>query len=161
MDSAVGDELLGEFSASIPQTSRFANLQAAIGLLQLEQIDAFNAGARRNAEILTENLKDLTGIKPPRSVKGDHIYVYYPLTVAPEKRDDLRGFLLRHGFDSKITDMSDCMALKAFRDPGGSRDEGRDSADASILEICVYPVISEKSISKLARAIREWARTPT
>ncbi len=157
MDSAVGDELLGEFSGSVPRVSRFANLQAAIGLLQLEQIDAFNAGARRNAEILTENLKGLTGVKPPRSVSGDHIYVYYPLSVAPEKRDDLRRFLLRHGFDSKITDMSDCMALKAFRDSEGSRDKGREAAEASILEICVYSVISEKSIYRLARSIREWA----
>ena len=46
MDSAVGDELLVEFSGSAPRVSRFANLQAAIGLLQLHQVDEFNAGAR-------------------------------------------------------------------------------------------------------------------
>ena len=102
MDSAVGDELLGEFSGSAPRVSRFANLQAAIGLLQLDQVDEFNDGARRNARILTEGLKGATGVRPPRSMTDDHIYVYYPLTVAPEKRDELRRYLLRHGFDSKI-----------------------------------------------------------
>jgi dTDP-4-amino-4,6-dideoxygalactose transaminase len=157
MDSAVGVELLGEFSGSVPRASRFANLQAAIGLLQLQQIDAFNAGARRNAEILTENLKDLTSVGVPRSVRGDHIYVYYPLTVAPERRDDLRRFLLRHGFDSKITDMSDCLALKAFQDSEGSHDDGRRLTEGSILEICVYPIISKKSIYRLSRVIRQWA----
>lgn len=156
MDSAVGDDLIEEFSGSAPRVSRFANLQAAIGLLQLQQVDAFNAGARRNAEILTENLKGVASVKPPRSISGDHIYVYYPLTVAPERRDDLRRFLLRHGFDSKITDMSDCLALNAFRDSEGTQDRGTGLTEASILEICVYPVISEKSIYRLAKAIREW-----
>ena len=45
MDSAVGDELLGEFSGSAPRVSRFANLQAAIGVLQLDQVDEFNDGS--------------------------------------------------------------------------------------------------------------------
>ena len=156
MDSAVGDELLGEFSGSAPRVVRFANLQAAIGLLQLQQIDTFNAGARRNAQILTENLKEATCVKPPRSTGSDHIYVYYPLTVAPEKRDDLRRHLLLHGFDSKITDMSDCLTLRAFQDSDGSRDKGRDPTEASILEICVYPAIPERSIRRLAKVIREW-----
>ena len=39
-----------------------ANLQAAIGLLQLDHIDAFNEGARRNAAILTEMLHGVPGI---------------------------------------------------------------------------------------------------
>ena len=157
MDSAVGDELLGEFSGSSPRVSRFANLQAAIGLLQLEQIDDFNAGARRNARILTEGLKGATGVKAPRSMTDDHIYVYYPLTVAPEKRDDLRRHLLRHGFDSKITDMSDCSALKTFRESEEPRDKGRISTEDSILEICVYPVISERSMRRLAQVIGAWS----
>jgi len=157
MDSAVGDELLGEFSGSAPRVTRFTNLQAEIGLLQLGQIDDFNEGARRNARILTKGLEGLTDVRAPRSTTDDHIYVYYPLTIAPEKRDDLRRHLLRRGFDSKITDMSDCSALETFRESAGSRGEGRIPAEASILEICVYPVISERSIHRLAQAIREWA----
>ena len=52
--------------------------------------------------------------------------------------------------------MSDCSALKAFRDNGGGRDQGTDRIEDSILEVCVYPVISEESIRRLARVIREW-----
>ena len=158
MDSAVGDELLAEFSGSAPRVSRFANLQAAIGLLQLQQVDAFNAGARKNARILTEGLQGVTGVGAPRSTKGDHIYVYYPLTVAPEKRDDLRRHLLSHGFDSKITDMSDCLALNAFRDSEGFHGKDRALVEDSILEICVYPVVPEESIGRLARVIQDWVR---
>ena len=156
--SAVGDELLSAFAASKPRVYRLANLQAAIGLLQLERIDAFNEGARRNARILTEGLEGITGIGVPSSKTGDHIYVYYPLTVEPARRDALRAYLLKHGFDTKTTDMSDCSLLEPFRGNGGGVPEQRGPREASILEICVYPVIPEKSVQRLGRAIRSWAR---
>ena len=158
MDSAVGDELLEEFAKSAPRVTRMANLQAAIGLLQLDHIDAFNEGARHNAQMLTEGLGDVSGIKAPCSVKGNHIYVYYPLTIERGRRDSLRRYLLRHGIDSKISDMSDCSALGAFRDADNVRHKRNSASEGSILEICVYPVIPEKSIRRLVQVIRAWAQ---
>jgi hypothetical protein len=83
--------------------------------------------------------------------------VYYPLTVDPARRDDLRHHLLRSGFDTKTTDMSDCTALGPFRETDASGDQQRPAKEASILEICVYPVISREKIHRLADAIRSWA----
>ena len=160
MDSVVGDELLEEFMTTNGHISRLCNLQAAIGLLQIGRIDAFNEGARRNAQVLTENLGEVPGIQAPRSAEGDHIYVYYPLTVDPERRDDLRHYLLKHGIDSKITDMADCSTLKPFRDPEDIGDRRSGPSDTSILEICVYPVVSQKKMHRIARAIRAWAGLP-
>ena len=157
MDSAVGDDLLEKFIDTNPRVSRMSNLQAAIGLLQLNHIDAFNEGARQNARILTENLGEVPGIKTPDAVEGDHIYVYYPLTVDADRRDDLRHHLLRNGFDTKTTDMSDCSALGPFQETDEPIDHGRPAKEASILEICVYPVISREKIRRLADAIRSWA----
>jgi dTDP-4-amino-4,6-dideoxygalactose transaminase len=157
MDSEVGDDLLSEFAASAPRVSRLPNLQAALGLLQLDRLDAFNEGARQNARVLTESLRGIAGVGVPSPATGDHIYVYYPLTVDPARRDELRAHLLRRGFDTKNTDMSDCSRLGPF---AGDADEARGSgapAEASILEICVYPAISEGSVRRLGRAIREWA----
>ena len=157
MDSTVGDELLDSFAASNPKIVRMNNLQAEIGLRQIKSIDAFNEGARKNAYILTENLAQISSIGVPRSEGGEHIYVYYPLTVEPTRRDSLRRYLLKNGFDSKITDMSDCSLLKQFED--SSNEENRSGPRAaSILEICVYPVISENSIRRLARTIQSWAQ---
>jgi dTDP-4-amino-4,6-dideoxygalactose transaminase len=157
MDSAVGDDLLEEFKNSNPRVSRLSNLQAATGLLQLNHIDAFNEGARQNARILTENLGEVAGITAPDAVEGDHIYVYYPLTVAPARRDDLRHFLLKKGFDTKTTDMSDCSALGPFREAGDAGNQPATTKEASILEICVYPVVSQEKMRQLARDIRSWA----
>ena len=157
MDSAVGDDLLEEFKNSNPRISRMSNLQAATGLLQLNHIDAFNEGARQNARILTENLGEVPGITAPDAVEGDHIYVYYPLTVDSTRRDDLRHFLLKRGFDTKTTDMSDCSALGPFQKADESRDPQNTPREASILEICVYPVISQEKMRRLAGDIRAWA----
>ena len=157
MDSAVGDDLLEEFKNSNPRISRLSNLQAATGLLQLNHIDAFNEGARQNARILTENLGEVPGITAPDAVEGDHIYVYYPLTVDPTRRDDLRHYLLKNGFDTKTTDMSDCTALSPFQETEPSGDQQKTTKEASILEICVYPVISQEKMRRLAADIRAWA----
>ena len=159
MDSAVGDELLEQFEDSNPKIKRLVNLQAAVGLRQLHYIDAFNEGARNNAGILTEMLSETTGIGVPKSKEGNHIYVYYPLTVAPSVRDELRQHLLNHGIDAKITDMSDCAKLAPFRAAGDkpAKNAVKGSREASILEICVYPIIPEKSIRRLGRIIDEWA----
>lgn len=157
MDSAVGNELLEAFASSSPQISPFSNLQAKIGLLQLDHIDGFNAGARRNAAILTEMLRDVPGIQAPDTVEGDHIYVYYPLTLDPAKRDDLRNYLLKHGFDSKKSDMSDCSALKPFQEAPASGGDQSPPKEASILEICVYPVIPQSEMRRLGNTIRTWA----
>jgi len=157
MDSAVGDDLLDEFKNSNPRISRMSNLQAATGLLQLRHIDAFNEGARQNARILTESLGEVPGIKAPDAVEGDHIYVYYPLTVDPARRDDLRHYLLKRGFDTKTTDMSDCSALGFFQEAEASDNHPNTTKEASILEICVYPVISREKMRRLGGDIRTWA----
>ncbi|MFC1765678.1 DegT/DnrJ/EryC1/StrS family aminotransferase [Planctomycetota bacterium] len=157
MDSAVGNELLQKYTQSNPRIQRFSNLQAALGRIQLKYIDAFNQGAHRNAGILTECLGEVPGVQAPHAVGVDHIYVYYPLTVDPDKRNDLRNYLLRHGVDSKRTDMAGCVALEAFRTGDGSSDSVQGPTEASILEICVYPVIPEKEMRRIARLIRTWA----
>lgn len=157
MDSAVGEELLDQFAASLPLIEPMANLQAALGLLQLRHIDAFNEGARQNARVLTENLGEVPWVQPPRMLREDHVYVYYPLTVDPRKRNDLRTFLLRHGIDVKTTDMTDCTQLKHFRFERKCDVEPTVPREASVLEICVYPIIPQRQMQRIAQLIRAWA----
>jgi len=161
MDATVGDALLEECRHAQPTVSRMANLQATIGLLQLEHIDAFNAGAQSNAQLLTTVLEAVPGITIPQTQDDNHIYVYYPLTIAPEKRDALRHYLLRHGVDAKLTDMCDCTALAAFRAAPGPTPQSAAPHEASLLELCVYPTIPTKHIRRAARLIRTWAGMPT
>lgn len=156
LDSAVGDELLSGYAAANPGVVRMANLQGAVGLLQLQHIDAFNEGARKNAALLSESLAGVEGIGlPPPG--ANHIYVYYPIAVDAQRRDGLRDYLLRHGIDAKITDMSDCSQLDAFRQAAPADGQTAATREATLLEICVYPVISPGKIRRVARVIREWS----
>ncbi|MCG6911383.1 MAG: DegT/DnrJ/EryC1/StrS family aminotransferase [Deltaproteobacteria bacterium] len=156
LDSSVGDDLLYQFERSQPQIKRMSNLQAAVGLVQLRYIDAFNEGARLNGQALTEELGKVKSVTAPPTSDKNNIYVYYPLSVSPEMRDDLRHFLLRHGIDSKITDMSDCSVLTPFQN-GRNDDKHREGpSEASILEICVYPMISTAKMRRIGRVIRAW-----
>jgi dTDP-4-amino-4,6-dideoxygalactose transaminase len=159
MDSAIGNELLSSYTSINPGVVKIANLQAAIGLRQLNHIDAFNEGARKNATLLSELLGVIPGIHLP-TPGPNHIYVYYPVEVAHDKRDSLRRYLLRHGIDGKITDMSDCSKLDAFREEGSGNDSALPTREAALLEICVYPVISTRKIHQIAQAIKGWAEMP-
>jgi len=157
MDSKVGNDLLDEFASRRPEIRRFTNLQAAIGLLQLEHVDTFNDGARNNAQALTDQLGQVDGIGVPSCEGSDHIYVYYPLTIDPDKRDALRHHLLKYGIDSKNTDMANCTRLKLFQ-TAQSQNQPEPMTEASLLEVCVYPVIPRKRMGEIARAIREFAK---
>ena len=159
LDSTVGDELLDQFEKSQPRIKRMSNLQAAVGLLQLNHIDAFNEGARQNAQALTEAMGKTQAVTPPQTTDGNHIYVYYPLSVSPEMRDDLRNYLLNHGIDSKITDMSDCSVLRQFQSSGDSKPHREGPSEASILEICVYPMISTAKMRRIGKILRAWDAT--
>jgi dTDP-4-amino-4,6-dideoxygalactose transaminase len=127
-----------------------------MGVRQLKYIDSFNKGAHENATLLTELLGVVPGMHLP-APGSNHIYVYYPIEVAPDKRDGLRRYLLRHGIDGKITDMSDCSKLDAFHDEEDKGSDESPTREAALLEICVYPVISTAKIHRIARAIKAWA----
>jgi dTDP-4-amino-4,6-dideoxygalactose transaminase len=160
MDSAVGNELLTGYADNNPGVVKMANLQGSMGLRQLRHIDAFNEGARRNAELLSRSLGQVSGMRlPPPG--ANHIYVYYPIAVDPDRRDSLRNYLLQHGIDGKITDMSDCSQLDAFRESRQGCNAEATGREAALLEICVYPVISSAQIHKIARVIRTWSELPS
>ncbi len=80
--------------------------QAAMGLVQLRRLDSFIEKRRRNAEYLTQHLKDIEGIEPPY-VRNDvkHVYWAYGALVNPEKigisRDRFAEALLAEGIHAE------------------------------------------------------------
>src|SRR5438094_2642418 len=69
-------------------TERFPNVQAAIGLAALEQLDAWTEQTRRHARVMDQTLGDLPGISVPQ-VPADRTHVYYQYCVYGPKRDEL------------------------------------------------------------------------
>lgn len=84
---------------------RMTNIQAAIGVAQLEQIEKFIETKRKNAAHYNSLLKDVNGIvTPPEAPWAKNVYWMYSILVGQEfgmKRDDLMAALKEKKIDSR------------------------------------------------------------
>ncbi|HMN27600.1 MAG TPA: DegT/DnrJ/EryC1/StrS family aminotransferase [Caldilineaceae bacterium] len=85
---------------------RMTNLQAAVGLAQIEQLDQFVAQRRRNAADYSRRLHDIPGITtPPQAPWAKNVYWMYGILVDEQSygmsRDALRKVLADHGIEPR------------------------------------------------------------
>jgi perosamine synthetase len=84
---------------------RMTNLQAAIGLAQVEQLDALVKQRRRNAALYNELLMGVPGIiLPPEAPNVESVFWMYSILVGDEfgmTRDQLRWFLADKGIETR------------------------------------------------------------
>lgn len=85
---------------------RMTNLQAAVGLAQVEQMDKFVAARRRNAAKYTSRLQDIPGITtPPEAEWAKNVYWMYGILVDQDaygmNRDQLRHELAERGVETR------------------------------------------------------------
>ncbi|HXF61383.1 MAG TPA: DegT/DnrJ/EryC1/StrS family aminotransferase [Caldilineaceae bacterium] len=85
---------------------RMTNLQAAVGLAQVEQLDKFVAARRRNAAEYTCRLQGIPGITtPPQAEWAKNVYWMYGILVDREEfgmsRDELRRALAEQGVETR------------------------------------------------------------
>ena len=86
---------------------RFTNLQAAVGLGQLESIDRYLGMRRATAHRYNEALRDVPGVRVPIEQPGcKSAYWMYAITIAPAvfgmTRDTLMAELKEKGIDSRM-----------------------------------------------------------
>jgi dTDP-4-amino-4,6-dideoxygalactose transaminase len=74
---------------------RATELEAAIGLGQLERIEKIISQRKENAEHLTENLKDLEDYLQLPYIPNDrdHVFMMFPIVLKNQKKDNLVNFL--------------------------------------------------------------------
>lgn len=84
---------------------RMTNIQAAIGLAQLERIDELLAIRRRNAAHYSRRLAEAPGLTlPPEMAWAENVYWMYSVLVEDEfglDRDELRARLYTAGIDTR------------------------------------------------------------
>jgi perosamine synthetase len=86
--------------------SRMTNLQAAVGLAQVEQMEGFIASRRRNAAEYSARLRSIPGITPPPQAPwAKNVYWMYGILMDEEvygmNRDQLRKVLAEHGVETR------------------------------------------------------------
>lgn len=84
---------------------RLTNIQAAIGLAQLEKIDEFVEARRKNAALYNQLLKNISGIiTPPEASWAKNVYWMYGLLIEEKfglSMPQLREELFKKGIDTR------------------------------------------------------------
>ncbi|RMF00080.1 MAG: DegT/DnrJ/EryC1/StrS family aminotransferase [Chloroflexi bacterium] len=93
------------FHPEIAYNYRMTNIQAAIGLAQLEKIDHMLAIRQKNAAHYNQRLAEVPGLTlPPQAGWATNVYWMYSVLVQDEfgpTRDELRAQLRQAGIDSR------------------------------------------------------------
>jgi dTDP-4-amino-4,6-dideoxygalactose transaminase len=152
-DREPGQETVSTTEVQSKYLTRMTNLQAGVGLRQLNRVETSNARLNENALLYNKELKDQKGVKTPSLTPGrTHTFLYYRLEVTGRK--SLREKLIRKGVDTATDDMSDCTTLPPFRPYEGDLPVARNLPER-ILEIPNNPHLREKDILYISRCIRD------
>lgn len=93
--------------ADLGYNYRMTNLQAAIGLAQLEQIDELKENRRKNAKLYNQLLSEIPGlITPPEKEYAYNVYWMYGIQIIEKEfgmnRDQLADKLKEIGIDTRL-----------------------------------------------------------
>jgi dTDP-4-amino-4,6-dideoxygalactose transaminase len=138
---------------------RFPNVQAAIGLAALEQLDAWTELTVRHAQAMDRALAGLAGVTAP-AVPPRRTHVYYQYCVQAPKRDELVVRCVRRGVDIETLHVDVCSDMALF---AGSRvePEGTPGARhaAGAMQVPVYSTLTDGQIERVARVVRDVLQT--
>jgi perosamine synthetase len=141
---------------SIPKkyqtNGRARAVQAAVGLSQLNRIEALNGARIRNGRSLDEALAHVPGLTVPAYPEGAEP-IYMSFVVHHDDRDGLARELRARGVDTTVGDMSDLSdhpQFAEYRRPC----ENAARAFRELLHIPVHPNLRDKDLRHMAEAVR-------
>jgi perosamine synthetase len=143
---------------------RMTNLQAAIGLAQMERIDEFINSRRSNAKLYNSLLKDVEGITlPPEANWAKNIYWLYSILVEDDfgiKRDELVLGLEKRGIETRPFFIP-MHKQPVFKKMGISNGEFPIADELCAKGICLpsSSSLEEKHIEFICDAIKETQKT--
>ena len=134
---------------------RYTNVQAAIGLAGLDELDAWTAATRAHARIMDEALGNLPGVGAPFVPDGcEHVYYQYCLYTPDRDRFVRRA--LRHGVDVETLHVDVCSDLTTLfgeQPPAPNADRASQA-----VQLPVYASLGERRARAIARRIRRLLR---
>lgn len=140
---------------------RLTDLQAAVGIPQLERLELVNAARAHNAAFLTRSLAGIRGLVTPRVVEGrTHAFHQYTVRVtrdAPIKRDELGAALMRVGIGSavyypRLVHDYECVRRRLARSPDPTPIAAR--AASEVISLPVHPALRAEDLDRIASAVR-------
>jgi len=136
---------------------RMQDLNAAIGLVQMDRIEGWNQARIKNAEVLSERI---TAVETPRVREGDrHVFHQYTIRVAAD-RDGLRDRLHAAGVGSAIHYPIPIHQQPIMKELGFG--EGSfpvaEAAAQHVLSLPVHPSLAPSDVEYIAASVNRLAR---
>jgi perosamine synthetase len=133
---------------------RLSEMQAAMGLVQLDKLDSVLARKRERAAHLTRRLHAIDGIRPP-IVRDDrdHVFMLFTTAVEPDLRDHVLHELLAQGIEARL------YFPPAHQQPVFADEHGRDDlpvtnwAAAHALSLPLHAQLTMSELDEIADAI--------
>jgi len=138
--------------------SRLDELHAAILLVCLPHIDAWNGRRRQLAARYRERLADVPGITM-RMPDPDAEHIYHLFCVEAERRDELMEWLAGRGIQSGVYYPVPLHLQPVYRDLGYCPGDfpAAERASRRLLAIPMSPFLSEEEQDRVIEAIRSFA----
>ncbi|MCD6309723.1 MAG: DegT/DnrJ/EryC1/StrS family aminotransferase [Candidatus Eremiobacteraeota bacterium] len=137
---------------------RLTNIEAAIGICQLERLDEFNRARRKNAAYYNEYLGDLPFLELPVEPEG-YKHVYHQYTVRLKvPRPPFLEYLRANNIGYKIYYPLPVHKQVLYRNLGYGDCHYPEAENAAeeVVSIPVHPAISERDRERIVECIRQY-----
>jgi dTDP-4-amino-4,6-dideoxygalactose transaminase len=141
--------------------SRLDTLQAAVLLVKLRYLDAWNRRRQENARLYDELLAEVPGVVTPKVLEGaTHVYHLYVIRVERGSRDELQRFLRERGVHTGIHYPQPLHLTPALRFLGYTAGDFpiAERFASQILSLPMYPELTREQIEYVVECIDEYAR---
>jgi len=134
---------------------RFNEIQAAIGIKQLEKLPEWNEARRNIAGMYNEALESLV-ITPVEETWAKHVYHVY--VIRTEKRDELRESLSRQGISTIVHYPVPIHKQPAITNVLGTQPalKNTEKAAKEVLSIPMYPGLTKHEVKYVSDKITEF-----
>jgi dTDP-4-amino-4,6-dideoxygalactose transaminase len=133
---------------------RLTDVAAAIGRVQLSQLDGWTEKRRANAAYLDAHLEGVT--VPPVAEGAQHVYHQYTIRV-PGDRDAFQAGLKEHGIGSAAYYPTPIHKLRPFLTEDGKVGDWKlpetDRAAEEVLSLPVYPSLTREQLDRIVEAV--------
>ena len=139
---------------------RMTDLQAAIGLVQLTRVEAWNAQRQRNAARLTARLSGTPGVFTPQ-VRPGATHVFHQYTVAVADRERTIATLSERGIGYGIYYPIPIHKQQVYQERGYTDVLPKaEAASEKVLSLPVHPALTAAEVELVAEAVIAAAREP-
>lgn len=138
---------------------RITEMQAALGICQLEKLEAIIKIKNKTAEIYKEELEGINGIQTPALMPSrQHVYMLYTIKIneaSGKKRDELQSYLSSEGIETRVY-FPPCHLQPLYKQLrlDSAKLDNTMEVSSQVLSLPINPFIKEGEIAYIADKIR-------